>query len=108
LRWTLDPGIVDRTTRGGPPLLKAASFFVVEGNQSEMPCIYFSHHVGYCYYWWWWRRRKGREWEWNMGVIKRSRKTMLFRWWSGELHHSHWGSIIFLLLRKIDMNRSKS
>jgi hypothetical protein len=62
-----------------------------------MPCIYFSHHVGYCY-WWWWRRRKGREW--NMGVIKRSRKTMLFRWWSGELHHSHWGSIIFLLLRK--------
>jgi len=33
-----------------------------------MPCIFFSHHVGYCYWWW-------REWEWNMGAIKRGRKT---------------------------------
>jgi len=50
-----------------------------------MPCIFLSHHVGYCYLWWWW----WREWEWNMGAIKRGRKkkqTMLSRW-SGELHH---------------------
>jgi hypothetical protein len=35
------------------------------------------------------------EWEWNMGVIKTSRKTMHFCWWSGELHHLHWGRVFF-------------
>jgi hypothetical protein len=59
----LDPGI-DRTTKGGHPY-KSSIFFVGEGNQSEMPCIYFSHHVGYCYWWWWWRQWQW-EWEWNM------------------------------------------
>jgi hypothetical protein len=66
----LDPGIVEQ--QKGP--LKAASFFVGEGNQSEMPCIFFSHHVGYCYRWWWWWWWWWRKWEWNMGAIKRGRK----------------------------------
>jgi len=85
----LDPGIVDRTTIGGHPY-KSSIFFVGEGNQSEMPCIYFLIMLATATGGGGGGSGSGSG---IRGVIKRSRKTMLFRWWSGELHHLHWGSI---------------
>jgi hypothetical protein len=99
----LDPGIVDRTTKRGHPY-KSGIFFVGEGNQSEMPCIYFLIMLATATATGGGGGGSGSgSGSGIWGVIKRSRKTMLFRWWSGELHHLHWGGIFF---KKIDMNWS--